>query len=174
MGKSKKSTETIPYVDGTEPLTLVIMADDVKGAKKNDLQHCVIAKACRRQFGAQEVRIAKSVACVLMPDENGNPRYERYTLSASTREKVRRFDNGEGWTPGHVLRLVPPTESKRLENIRTRNDQYSARVKNGTVKNRKRVPAPRKIVAKGQTRSGTGAIAGLVRSKTRAKSIRKR
>ena len=124
-GKLKEISEEItrifngqPVTDAKNDLRVVILPEDIKDAKPKDFEECVFAQACKRLFASQKVLLMRSIAYISLPDENGNYRVERYSISNAGRKLISNFDQGKMPKPGTSFVFKAPTKSGTLNNMR--------------------------------------------------------
>jgi len=123
----------LPVREAKEPVTLKLLqvdidkADDAKqddvNAKENFLS-CVIAQACTRSFGADQVAIMRRVAYVAFP---GDGHAKRYLVDQKSHDILSAWDRGEHIVEGIELRLRPPSKKHTRAALRKKNASYTKR-----------------------------------------------
>jgi hypothetical protein len=109
----------VPFTDANETFDLVITEDDVKDALCGDVQKCVLANACHRNFGAffEYVIVGKTVMHVVI-----NGVSKRFALGKKLEKAVTDFDkskdgkgNGKWNIPLGTYTIGPlPPSGRRL------------------------------------------------------------
>lgn len=98
-----KSIDGKPIVNATESITLVVNGSDVARSDHQESANCAVARACRRQLHAREVRIHLSRAYIRSNESN----WVRYDVPRSMRAEIVAFDRGGRFSPGTWV-LTPP------------------------------------------------------------------
>jgi hypothetical protein len=104
-----KTIDGLPIVDAKKPLTLTIIDNDINKASIKEPADCAVARACRRQFMAKEVRV--HLARVYLRTNKGN--WVRYMTPRYLRSEIIAFDRGGKFMPGE-FKLAPPNPADRL------------------------------------------------------------
>lgn len=99
--------------DATENITLHPLACDVRGAKKFDVQRCVIARAINRTMKPQGVVVGRSMAFVV---QDGLA--IRFNVPAKSRESIDEFDL-RGRVRRAPIELHKVTASQKLTTTHT-------------------------------------------------------
>lgn len=97
-----------PVIDARKELRVMILPDDLEGAKRQDPGCCVFARACKRAFNSTKVLFFRTLAYVELPDSKGNIRVERFVLSKEMRRLIEDFDKGSEVIPKAGFVLKPP------------------------------------------------------------------
>lgn len=107
--KTRKSRlfEGLPVVDATKPLTISVLKEDVKGARKNDPGNCAAARAGKREQH-KEVRVFLTRTYI-----KENKKWVRYQTPESASREIIAFDRGSEFCTGKYT-LRPATESNKL------------------------------------------------------------
>lgn len=120
----------LPVVDATDSLRVVVIKQDIRGAKRLDPNNCVFAQACRRLFDSHAVLILRSTAYVELPDDQGNRVVNRFIISNETRDKIAVFDKtGEAPEGGFVFNA--PVRSQRMDSKAKYHKEYARDIRNG-------------------------------------------
>lgn len=128
----------LPVIDATEPLRVVVIKQDIKGAKRLDPNNCVFAQACRRLFDSHAVLILRSTAYVELPDSRGRRVVNRFVISNETRDKIIAFDKtGEAPEGGFIFNA--PSGSQGMEAKAKYHKRYANELRNG----QRDLPVPR-------------------------------
>lgn len=110
----------LPVVDAEKDLRVTVIQEDIDRAICKDFGACVFAMAAQRLFQTDKVLFCRTVAYVGLPDEHGNRRVERFTMSPKMRELVEEFDNGRRDLPRAAFVLKAPRLGDRLDARRSR------------------------------------------------------
>lgn len=124
-----KAIDGKPVFDAKKAIVLDVSKNDVDKADPKEPADCAVARACRRQLHAKEVRVHLARVYVRMNEGN----WTRYQTPAAMRSEIIAFDRGGAFSPGEY-QLRPITPSEQISNKRKRP---------GPRKNRK-VPQKRK------------------------------
>ena len=129
MRRLKRSYNGMPVKDAKANLTIVVIAEDVKGATRKDPSCCAFAQACKRLFKGQAI-FYKKIAYIELPDEDGNRYVHRYKLTASAMEFVAEYDRTGKFPAGIGVSLLKPSKSGTLDALmryhRAHNDRINA------------------------------------------------
>lgn len=109
-----RQLEELPIFDGKRPLKLKITTKDINSADPKRPNSCAVAKACKRELHAKEVRVHLSRVYVRTNDLN----WQRYMTPQNLRSEIVAFDRGGQFEPGtYTLGKVPhydqPTGSRQ-------------------------------------------------------------
>lgn len=95
-----KGIDGKPVIDAKRSLVLHITANDIAKADRKEPADCAVARACRRDLHAKEVRV--HLGRVYIRFNEGN--WQRYRTPKSLRSEIIAFDRGGTFSPGeHVL-----------------------------------------------------------------------
>lgn len=104
-----KEIDGLPVMDAKTPITLKVTKNDIARADIKEPANCAVARACRREMHAKEVRVHLGRVYV-RTNEGG---WLRYMTPPAMRQEIIAFDRGGTFEPGEfTLRVMPPT--KRL------------------------------------------------------------
>jgi hypothetical protein len=96
----------LTVINAKKPVTLHINRNDVAKADRKEPEDCVVARACRREMHAKEVRV--HLGRIYVRTNEGN--WTRYMTSKSMRDEIIAFDRGGQFEPGvFTLKEPPPT-----------------------------------------------------------------
>ena len=98
-----------PVIDGKRPLSFTVTGGDIKGADRKRPENCVIARACRRELKAEEVRVHLSRTYVRTNEGN----WQRYITPKDLRSELIAYDRGGSFASGEYT-LPAPQPSKQL------------------------------------------------------------
>jgi hypothetical protein len=154
-------------IDAKKDLRVMILPDDVKGAKRKDPAECVFARACMRSFRSKKMLFYRSTAYVELPDKNGKKRVERFIMDASMRSLVAAFDRGDTVIPEAGFVLKAPSPNRRLDaQLKARRQSTERRrLLNGELLYPKRPETRHGVAGTIHVRSGTGAVHFSVKEK---------
>lgn len=154
----KRIWNGLPLQEATENLRIQILPEDIDGAATKDEGHCVLAKACRRQFNAHHVAFSRTRAIVEIYDDAGNAIAERYLLDPPARQIIADFDRGLPLDiKGQMIVLTAPSPSKTLEGERLKSKRNSSKKKRKSTGSHTRRFGPN-VIAELDVRSGTGKM----------------
>lgn len=103
----------LPVIDAKRPITITVNANDIARADKKEPADCAVARACRRELHAKEVRVHLGRVYVrTTPDK-----WTRYMTPKSMRAEIISFDRGGTFEPGE-FHLSPPSPTKRASGKR--------------------------------------------------------
>lgn len=124
-----------PIIDAAKPVTLEILDRDIAKADRKEPLDCVVARACRRDLGAKEVRVHLTRIYVRFSDGS----WQRFVTPKRMRTDIIAFDRGGSFPPGSFV-LVPPPLSQKLTGKRegSKNDKFNHASKNPNRKKRVR------------------------------------
>lgn len=123
-----QSVITRGIADAHESITLQPKACDVKGAKRYNGQHCVIAKALKRILHPQAVAVGRSLAYVVVKGLA-----IRFVVPPSSRKLIEEFDT-RGKASIAPLKLSAVNPSWSIKNLR--GTGQPARKRKGEKRNR--------------------------------------
>lgn len=103
-----KAIDGKPVIDSKRAIKLNIIANDINKADRKEPADCAVARACRREFHAKEVRVHLGRVYVRMNDSN----WQRFMTPRSLRSEIIAFDRGGTMSPG-TFTLQPPSEKKK-------------------------------------------------------------
>ena len=98
-----------PVIDARRPVKLIVTRSDVKGADTKEPANCAVARACRRDLYAAEVRVHLGRVYIRSNENN----WVRYITPGGMRDEIIAFDRGGKFEPGE-FRLMAPQRSKTL------------------------------------------------------------
>lgn len=93
-----------PIINATEPLELEIVSSDIDKADRKEPLDCVVARACRRELKAKEVRVHLSRIYIRF----GGGSWQRFMTPAAMRADIIAFDRGGTFPPGKYVLNPPP------------------------------------------------------------------
>ena len=97
----------LPVLNAKKPITLTINSNDIAKADRKEPLDCAVARACRRELHAKEVKVHLGRVYVRMNEGS----WTRYMTPKSMRDEIIAFDRGGDFAPG-TFTLPPPTPSK--------------------------------------------------------------
>lgn len=104
-----KAIDGKPVFDAKKGITLHVNKNDVDKADPKEPADCVVARACRRELHAKEVRVHLARVYVRMNEGN----WTRYRTPPAMRSEIIAFDRGGAFAPGeYQLQPLPPSEAK--------------------------------------------------------------
>lgn len=104
-----RAIDGLPVIDAKQALTLTINDNDINKASVKEPADCAVARACRREFHAKEVRV--HLARVYLRTNKGN--WVRYMTPRPLRSEIIAFDRGGRFAPGE-FKLLPPNHADKL------------------------------------------------------------
>jgi hypothetical protein len=104
-----RGIDGLPVLDAKKPITLHINNNDIAKADRKEPADCAVARACRREIHAKEVRV--HLGRVYLKTKAGS--WTRYLTPKSMRDEIIAFDRGGSFEAGTFV-LAPPTPSKTL------------------------------------------------------------
>ncbi len=123
-----------PIINATKPVTLEVNGKDIAKADRKEPLDCVVARACRRDLGAKEVRVHLTRIYIRFGDGG----WQRFATPPSMRADIIAFDRGGTFPPGTFV-LNPPPPSQRATGKRKGSEpQFSHASKNPNRKKRTR------------------------------------
>jgi len=102
-----------PVIDAKRSITLNITPGDIAKADRKEPADCAVARACRRDLHAKEVRVHLGRVYVRMNEGN----WQRFMTPKSLRSEIIAFDRGGTFEPGSFV-LPAPQPSKRASGKR--------------------------------------------------------
>lgn len=108
-----KAIDGKPVFDAKRPITLNITPNDIAKADRKEPADCAVARACRRDLHAKEVRVHLGRVYVRMNEGN----WQRFMTPKSLRSEIIAFDRGGTFEPGTFV-LPAPQPSKRASGKR--------------------------------------------------------
>lgn len=109
MGKIVKDIDGLPVFDAKRPVKLTVNKNDVEKADPKEPADCAVARACRRQLRAQEVRV--HLSRIYVKTNKGS--WTRYFTPRSMRSEIIAFDRG-GTFEADEYYLAAPSPSHTL------------------------------------------------------------
>ncbi len=97
-----------PIIDATSPVTLEISPGDIAKADRKEPLDCVVARACRRDLHAKEVRVHLSRIYIRF----GSGSWQRFMTPPHMRSDIIAFDRGGTFPPGTYILNPPPPARK--------------------------------------------------------------
>lgn len=120
----------LPIIDAKHSVNLIITANDVAKADLKDPADCVVARACRRELNAKEVRVHLGRVYVrTTPDK-----WTRYITPRSMRTEIIAFDRGGAFSKGEYHLSTP--------SIKSTGKQQGSKTKQLGKKNQKKRRSP--------------------------------
>ncbi len=110
-----RNFENLPVIDATHPLLLHVLTDDISKASLKEPQNCAVARACKRELHAKEVRVHLGRVYIRTNESN----WVRYETPRPMRTEIVAFDRGGKFEPGTFELKVPA--QRRPENAGTRS-----------------------------------------------------
>lgn len=99
----------LPVVDAKEPIKLSVIKADIEKADTKEPANCAVARACRRELRAKEVRV--HLSRVYVKTNKGN--WMRFKTPPAMRAEIIAFDRGGTFEEGNfTLQVIEKT--KRL------------------------------------------------------------
>lgn len=135
------SHSKLPIINAKKPLTVHVLAGDIKKADVKEPQNCAVALACKRELGAQEVHVHLGRVYIRSNESN----WVRYGTPKSMRAEIIAFDRGGVFEPG-TFRLEVPAKRTPASNVGTRkargkHGQYRKNLKRHIITNVRTGPA---------------------------------
>lgn len=125
-----KELVTRGIADAHESITLQPKACDIKGAKRHNGQHCVIAKALQRTLHPQAVAVGRSLAYVVVEGLA-----IRFIVPKASRKLIEEFDQrGKASVAPVTLSAVNPTWKMSAMRARRPKKQSGAVTKRARTK----------------------------------------
>lgn len=93
-----------PVIDAKRPIKLTVNKNDVDRADVKEPADCAVARACRRELHAKEVRV--HLSRVYIRSNEGN--WVRYMTPKAMRSEIIAFDRGGTFSPGEFQLAAPP------------------------------------------------------------------
>lgn len=109
MTVKSKTIDGLPVIDAKRALKITITKADIRRADRKKPNSCAIARACKRQLSAKEVRVHLSRTYVRMNDTN----WLRFMTPTPLRSEIVAFDRGGTFAPGDY-NLIKPDASHKL------------------------------------------------------------
>lgn len=105
------SLDGLPIIDAKRSLKLTISKPDIDKANPKEPHNCAIARACRRELRAKEVRVHLSRIYIRTNDTN----WQRYATPAGMRDEIIAFDRGGAFAPQEfILPPISTSDAKRM------------------------------------------------------------
>jgi hypothetical protein len=98
-----KAIDGLPIIDGKKAIKLTITPNDIAKADRKESADCAVARACRRELHAKEVRVHLTRVFVRMNEGN----WQRFATPPAMRSEIIAFDRGGSFEPGEFV-LSPP------------------------------------------------------------------
>lgn len=98
-----KAIDGKPVFDAKKPITLNITPNDIAKADRKESADCAVARACRRELHAKEVRVHLGRVYVRMNEGN----WQRFLTPRSLRSEIIAFDRGGSFEPGKFVLPAP-------------------------------------------------------------------
>lgn len=109
MGTGMRNTlDGLPVLNAKRGVKLHVIDNDIKRADRKVPEDCVVARTCRRQMHAKEVRV--HLGRVYVRQNAGN--WLRYMTPRSLRTEIISYDRGGRFEPGEY-HLSAPTPTAR-------------------------------------------------------------
>ncbi len=103
-----KEIDGLPILNAKKAIMLNITENDVAKADRKEPADCAVARACRREMHAKEVRVHLGRVYVRMNEGN----WTRYLTPKTMRSEIIAFDRGGTFEPAEFM-LAPPQPSKQ-------------------------------------------------------------
>jgi hypothetical protein len=127
QGQSKERREVLtttfaglPMFDATTETAIVVVDEDILGARPGDPQNCLFALACKRALRSQQVVFLRTRAYIdvpVSPSEAARIGSERkilrYQIPPAARRQIENLDSGGSVEMGLFI-LKPPSKGERL------------------------------------------------------------
>jgi hypothetical protein len=126
-----KAIDGKPVLDAKKPIVLNITPNDIAKADRKEPADCAVARACRRELHAKEVRV--HLGRVYVRQNEGN--WLRFMTPRSLRSEIIAFDRGGSFEPGEH-KLAAPQPSKRATGKRQGSVKPKGRPKSRGPKRR--------------------------------------
>lgn len=124
MGKIVKDIDGLPVFDAKRPIKLIVNKNDVDKADIKEPKDCAVARACRRELHAKEVRV--HLSRIYIKTNEGN--WTRYFTPRALRTEIVAFDRGGTFGTGEY-QLTVPTPSHKLGKRRGSHKDYAKKGK---------------------------------------------
>lgn len=128
-----KAIDGKPVLNAKHAVTLKISASDVARADRKEPALCAVARACRRQILAKEVRV--HLGRVYMRMNEGN--WQRFLTPRSLRSEIIAFDRGGSFEPGTFVLSAPSSQKKEATGKR-QGSPYNHKQKRDNPNRKKR------------------------------------
>jgi hypothetical protein len=122
----KSEINGLPVIDAKHPIKINIGDGDISKASRKEPLDCAVARTCRRQLHAKEVKVHKSR--IYIRTNAGS--WTRYMVPIGLKAEIIAFDRGGAFSPGEWT-LPPPTPSKRLGGQKGSTTNQQRKKKNG-------------------------------------------
>lgn len=122
-----------PIINATKPVELEIIDKDIAKADRKEPLDCVVARACRRDLKAKEVRVHLSRIYIRFNDGS----WQRFMTPTSMRSDIIAFDRGGTFPPGTYV-LKPPPANRPTGKRMGSKPKYNHASKNPNRKKRTR------------------------------------
>lgn len=127
-----------PIINAKKPIKIVINKNDISKADVKEPADCAVARACRRELHAKEVRV--HLGRVYLRINDGN--WTRYMTPKPLRAEIIAFDRGGVFEPGeYQLLAVEPSKQKRTSEKSPRKKKGKPRSKPHIITNVRMGPA---------------------------------
>lgn len=110
-----------PVFNAKRPITLTINKNDVAKANPKEPMDCAVARACRRELHAKEVKV--HLGRVYIRQNEGN--WLRYLTPKAMRQEIITFDRGGAFEPG-TFQLAAPQPSKQTGKRQSKSNKRAA------------------------------------------------
>jgi len=124
----------LPILDAKKPVLLTITQNDIDKADRKEPADCAVARACRRDLHAKEVRV--HLGRVYVRQNEGN--WLRYMTPRYLRSEIIAFDRGGTFARGEYT-LSAPQPNKRA-GARKDNRGKVRKAKTGKPAPKRRAP----------------------------------
>lgn len=141
-----RQIDGLPIIDAKRSLTLRVTAGDIKGADLKDPADCVVARACRRDLRAKEVRV--HLARVYVRTNAGS--WQRFVAPKAMRTEIIAFDRGGSFEPQDFV-LKTPSEAKQAKGTRQGGKSRHSHARNNPNRKLRKSPVIVKNVRTGPT-----------------------
>jgi hypothetical protein len=111
-----------PVINAKRAITLNIIKNDIAKADPKEPADCAVARACRRELHAKEVRV--HLGRVYLRSNESN--WVRYLTPKAMRAEIIAFDRGGSFEPGE-FQLAPPPPSKQTGKRQSKSNSRKAR-----------------------------------------------
>lgn len=98
-----REIDGLPVVDAKHPITIHVNKGDLNKANTKDPADCVVARACRRELHAKEVRVHLGRVYVRTNDNN----WVRFVTPPRLRNEIISFDRSGKFETGDFLLWKP-------------------------------------------------------------------
>lgn len=119
MGKIIREIDGLPVFDAKRPVKLTVNKNDIEKADLKEPADCAVARACRRELRAKEVRV--HLSRIYVKTNEGS--WTRYFTPRAMRSEIIAFDRGGTFEADEYYLTAPPL-AQRLGKRRGSPKEY--------------------------------------------------